>query len=142
MKRIKLVKKIKKKKQHVPLKTKIIYFNGFCATDNKNFALFNINNQFLVDRGYTQVLSFKLTEHAFPMIIDRDKKLKLNKEIKKVSFENYGFLSAGFLGIVLSLYSNCSFYPVVEWFGKKSNRLIVGLPNKEGKPIGILKTII
>ena len=142
MKRIKL-KKTKEKTKQINLETQTIYHSGFCATDNKNFALFNINKQFLVDKGFIHVLSFKLTEDDLSMLIDRKKQIKINSFLsaKNKTFENYGMVNRIYLNMFYDLNIKCQFYPVIEWFGKASNRLIVGLPDREGKPIGILKTV-
>lgn len=133
MKKVKLNKK--------PKKVKDVYFSGFCATDNKNFALFNVPRDFLVDKGYANVLNFKLTEDELWMLIDRNKLIKPSKGLYKVTFKDYGLVERKHFELINSINKFCSFHPVIEWFGKRCNRLIVALPEKTGKPIGILKTV-
>lgn len=118
-----------------------VYFSGFCATDNKNFALFNISEQFLVDKGYIPVLNFKLSEDDLWMLIDRDNQIKASRGNLKVTFNGFGMVDRKHFDLFISLNPNCQFYPVTEWFGITSNRLIAGLPERSGKPIGILKTV-
>jgi hypothetical protein len=118
-----------------------IHFSGFCATDNKNFALFDVSEHFLVDNDYTPVLDFKLSENDLSMIIDRNNQIKVSKGNLKVTFTDYGLVDRKYFNLFISINSNCKFYPVTEWFGTKANRLIAGLPEKAGKPIGVLKTV-
>lgn len=141
MKKIKLAQKKTLKLQRLNLKQDITYFSGFCATDNKNFALFNVNEQFLVDKGFTDVLTFKLTEDDLWMLINRDYEIKPQIGILKVKFDTMGMVSRKHFDLLFSVCPQCKFYPVTEWFGKASNQLIVGLPDREGKPIGILKPV-
>jgi len=142
MKRVKLAAKKRLQLKPVKKTVKEIYYSGFCATDNNNFALFNVSEQFLVDKGFNRVLDFKLSEDDLWMLIDRNHEIKSSKGSLKVSFDNYGIVDRTHFNLILSLNSYMiSWYPVVEWFGVASNRLIVGLPDKEGKPIGVLKTV-
>lgn len=119
-----------------------IHFSGFCATDNENFALFDISKQFLVDNQYSPVLDFKMSENDLSMIIDRNKQIKVSKGNLKVTFVDYGLVDRKHFDLFISLNPDCEFYPIIEWFGKSANRLVVGLPEKAGKPIGVLKTVI
>lgn len=132
--RLKLKKKIKSN-------IKKVYFSGFCLTDNKNFALFNVSDQFLVDNEFSNALNFKLTEDDLWIIINRSNEIKPIKENQDVFFKNHGTVKKEFFDLINNFHK-CKFFPITEWFGKKCNRLIVALPDKEGKPIGILKTIV
>ena len=79
MKKKLLVKKVKRHS----LKNQEVWFSGFCFTDNKNFAFFDVTEQFAVDNGFNDVLSFKLTEDDLQMIIDRKKQIIPSKECSK-----------------------------------------------------------
>jgi hypothetical protein len=141
MKTLKKVK-LKTKNPSKNLDKPVIYSSGFCITDNKNFALFNVPINFLVDKGITDVLSFKLSEDDLWMLIDRSKSIRPSKGTAKVAFGVFGLVDREHFDMLTSINPNCQFYPVTEWFGTASNRLLVGLPDKEGKPIGVLKTIV
>lgn len=124
-----------------PVKS-VIYSSGFCITDNKNFVIFNAPINFLVDKGIKNVIDFKLTEDDLWMLIDRSKNIKPSKGNMKVAFKEYGLVDRKYYDLLIDLNPNCQFYPVTEWFGTASNRLLAGLPDKDGKPIGVLKTIV
>lgn len=141
MKKVKLVQKKTLKPKKLQLTQDIVYFSGFCATDDKNYALFDVQRQFLVDKGFTSVLPFNLTEDDLWMLIDRTHKVIPQIGIIKVSFPGIGMVNRRYFNLLLSLNSQCEFYVVTEWFGMASNRLIVGLPDREGKPIGVLKLV-
>lgn len=141
MKRQQLKQQEPDKPKRMHLKGKSVHFSGFCATDNKNFALFDVNRKFLIDRGFTDVLPFTLTEHELWMLIDRKQSLKYTQIKNKVLFHDYGLVDKKHFQLLLSHTPECVFYPVTEWFGKASNRLVVALPDQFGKPVGILKTI-
>jgi hypothetical protein len=137
---MKMLKKVRlKTKNHAK---PVIYSSGFCITDNLNFALFNAPVNFLVDKGFSNVLSFKLTEDDLWMLIDRSKNIRPSKGNVKVTFQGFGLVDREYFDMLTSINPDCQFYPVTEWFGTASNRLMVGLPDKEGKPIGVLKTIV
>jgi hypothetical protein len=141
MKKVKLVAKKPSRIKRFDLNTQVVHFSGFCATDNKNFALFNVSEQFLVDNGFNVVLDFKLTEDDLWMLIDRNQQIQPQIGLGKVNFPQYGMVNKMYFDLMTSNRPSCMFFPVIEWFGKASNKLIVGLPNREGKPIGILKTV-
>lgn len=126
------------------LKLKNAFYSGFCLTDNKNFALFNIEKQFLVDNDINYSVNFKLTENDLNMMLDRSIQLKhkIDKEKNIVVFSDYGQVDMQYFKLFKLIYLTCIFVPVIEWNGNQSNRLIAGLPNKQGKPIGVLKTIL
>lgn len=141
MKKSKLKKGLKKlKKQRIDYGT--IYSSEFCVTDNNNFALFNVLNEFLVDNDLINALKFDLTEDDLLMFIDRgSESIKPSKGNLKVSFGEYGFVDRKYFNLMTSYNENCIFLPITEWFNKRTNRLLAVLPNKEGKPFGILKTV-
>ena len=141
MKKVKLAVKKRFQLKVAKRELKEIYYSGFCATDNNYFALFNVSEQFLVDKGFNSVLNFKLSEDDLWMLIDRKNEITCSKGSLKVSFNNYGLVERKNFDLLCSLSPSISFYPVIEWFGTASNRLIVGLPDREGKPIGVLKTV-
>lgn len=141
MKKLQLTSKTTRKPKRINLRGNVVYFSGFCATDNVNFALFEVPKQFLVDKGFDDVLDFNLTENDLWMLIDKDREVKPMIGNVSVNFVGCGEVSRTHFDLLFALNPQCKYYPVVEWFGKASNRLIVGLHNDSGKPVGILKTV-
>lgn len=118
-----------------------IYFSGYCATDNKNFALFGVNEQFLIDKGFDNVLNFELSENDLWMLIDRGKEIQPEFSLSEITFPLFGTVKRIYFDIVTQFNPEMHFFPITEWFGKTVNRLIACLPDKDGKPVGLLKTI-
>ena len=141
MKKLKLKPQLKEKLKQLRVSKSPIYYSGFCVTDNKNFALFDVPEQFLVDKGFTNVLNFQLTENDLWMLIDRKNQIKISRGNLKVTFTGFGMVDRKHFDLFTSLNPKIEFYPVTEWFGNASNRLFVGLPDCTGKPIGVLKTV-
>lgn len=116
------------------------YYSEFCLTDNNNYAFFNIKQQFLVDKGIHDVLSFNLREDDLQMVIDRIQ-IKPSLGGDFVTFENMGMIERKLYNFVINEFPNCLFCKVTNWQGKISNRLIVVLADLFGKPLVMLKTI-
>lgn len=141
MKRLQLKANSKNKIKRLKLNKVDVHFSGFCATDNSNFALFDVSEQFLVDNGFMPVLDFDLSENDLWMLIDREHQIKPSIGNIKVTFKGYGLVDRKHFDLMHSHCPNVVYYPVTEWFGNASNRLLAGLPEKMGKPIGVLKTV-
>lgn len=141
-KRLKLKpKNTPKKAKRIKLKKENVYYSGFCITNNINYALFDVPDTFLVDNSFEHVLDFSLNENDLWMLIDREHQIKPSLGTVKVTFKDYGLVDRRHFDLLNKACPNCQFYPVTEWFGKASNRLLAGLPDKMGKPIGVLKTV-
>ena len=128
-------------KKDNPLKKQKNFYSGFCLTDNKNYAFFNIQRQFLVDNDIVNVLSFNLRDEDLQMIIDKSNTLKPSIGGEKVFFTDLGLVDRKLYDFILDLYPSCLWYKVIKWFNKNSNRLIVALNDQYSKPLVMLKTI-
>ena len=121
-------------------KQKVLYYSGFCLTDNNKFAFFDINDQFVVDNDIKLKLNrFTLNEIELDLEIDREKQILPSKGIKKVNL-GIGFVFRDLFDIFMKTYPECVFYPLLTFFGKKVNTLLIVLSEEYGKPVGLLKT--
>lgn len=122
-----------------PLKKQKNYYSGFCLTNNNNYAFFGVKQQFLVDKGIQDVLSFNLREDDLQMIINREP-VKPSIGGQFVTFENMGMIKRDLYDFVIKEFPGCLFCKVTNWQNKRSNRLIVVLADQYGKPLAMLKT--
>ena len=135
--KIRPVKKITRKQFN--LKRAKLYYSGFCLTDNKNFALFDVSDKFLIDNELKGVIPFQLSEDDLQMIIDRNDQLRVSRGNILVTVDDYGLIDRNIFNLFDS--DQAIFHPVVEWFGKPCNRLITIVLGEGTKPIGVFKTV-
>jgi len=129
-----------RKKKRFDLKTAQCYYSGFCLTDNKNFALFDISEQNIIDMGIEHVLPFPMSEDDLQMILDRKTKVHVSKGIISVTIKDYGLVDRNVFNLFQSTKESI-FHPVIEWFGNPCNRLITVVNEEGAKPIGVFKTV-
>lgn len=114
----------------------------FCLTDNLTYCFFGLPEQFFVDNRIDDVVLFDTTENDLRFTFDRATEVLIENLSVSTSKENMGSVmskQAFDLFIQMNNGKKCYYCPVTSWFGKESNRLIAVLPEKNKKPLGILK---
>jgi hypothetical protein len=151
--RLKDLKKKPEKQKRIQLKhnpsdvsnlfdlSKTLYYSGFALTDNRNTILFSIDNNFLEKNNLTNELKeFNLNEDDLQIKFDRQQELKPFLSIDDYTFDEIGSIKKETLDWFVQHYPKCILHKVTEWFGKSVNTLIIVLNNRQGKPVGVVKT--
>lgn len=119
---------------------KVLYYSGFCLTDNLNFAFFYADTKIFVDNIPNKGLNrFKLSEGELNIEFDREKEVKPSKGLKEVSFIDIGYVDRAIFNTMKSIHPESVFHRVQTFFGQTVNSLIIVLHEEKGKPVGLLK---
>lgn len=125
-----------------------MFYSEFCLTDNKEFAFYDIDDQFLIDNhiDHSVLNIFRFTENDFVMEIDRNKELSPKKGIQKVCFD-FGqkttkrFVKREIFDLVESYYPKRVFHPLKTYNDKRVNSIVIALSEKYGKVIALFNLI-
>ena len=137
-----MAKKIKLKRQDINKATNVesnifdtspLYYSGFCLTDNKEFAVFYTNEQFLVDNNIDKsvILEFNLSENDLNMVVNKKAGKTPPKKIPKDKQNIYEWFK--------HKYNDCVLYPIEEIFDIPVQDMVIVLEQDHGKPVGIIK---
>ena len=138
------LKQNKTHKKESPFKGMKLYLSNFMLTDNKNFALFDVNKHFLVDNEINDPIISDIKEEDLSMIIDRSSEIVCLKGVLSITFKNkktlevIGTTTKSIFDIVTNKKNECVFFMVTEWYRQKTNLIIAVSNSKYEKPNGII----
>lgn len=119
---------------------KSLFYSGFCLTDNKEFAIFYVDDKFLVDNKIKMNLNrFMLSENDLDMEINRDVQIIPEKGVRKYKVEENKYINNELVDLFKKDFPECVFFKLKSFFGKPVNTLLIVLSEEFGKPIGLLK---
>jgi hypothetical protein len=135
--------KLKTKQEQLQLFESIdttLYYSGFALTDNKSLVIFFVDDNLLTDfQTNKEIMEFELTENDLDINFDKSTLLEPNENWH---FENFGYVRSEIFKWFRTTYPKCVFHPIVRWFGKQVNTLLIVLEQRHGKPVGVVKTFI
>ena len=119
-----------------------LYYSGFALTDNSNVILFYVKDDDLEKNSLTkQLKEFNLNEDDLQIQFNKQKPItpKLTND-DSYDFEDIGFADKNLIDWFSQNYPKCTFYRISNWFGKEVNTLLIILSERNGKPVGVVKT--
>jgi hypothetical protein len=119
-----------------------LYRSDFTLTDNSNVILFYISDEDLEKNNLTkQLKQFNLNEDDLQIQFNKQKPItpKLTND-DSYEFEDIGFADKTLIDWFSQNYPKCTFYRINNWFGKEVNTLLIVLSERNGKPVGVVKT--
>jgi hypothetical protein len=121
-----------------------LWYSGFCLTDQKHYALFFVDQEFMDSHHITDVREFQLGPDNLNMELDTGWTVHdITRDL--LSPQGPIQLGEGVLDLIYwnwfkSKYPNMVVHKVRSFFGQQVFSLWVVLQEDKGKPVGILKT--